>query len=275
MRTIEDIYIEMITAKEADINLSGLSNNSKTAIWRLMLYIVAVAIWSLENILNISINQQNNFIKQIKIHSFSWYSLYAKKFQNGSDLPQFEVEYDNAGLSDEDIEALEVVKYASVVKVPGGLMVKIATEENNELSPIANDVFEAFKEYMFRISAAGDQLYYTNAAPDSLKLELEIHYDPLVLNSLGERLDGTNDTPVEDAINDYVLGMDFDGKFIPTKLIDRLQLVEGVKIPHLVLAQTSYGSLSWMDVPVTGVNPFAGYVRINDPNDLNIQYIAG
>src|SRR5690554_5460814 len=178
MRTIEDIYNGMIAEKEAEANLSGLSNNSNTAIWRLILYIVAVAIWTLENILNISINQQNNFIKQIKIHSFSWYSLYAKKFQNGSDLPQFEVDYDNTGLSEDDIKALQVVKYASVVKVPGGLMVKIATEENNELSPIANDEFEAFKEYMFRISAAGDQLYYTNAAPDSLKLELEIHYDP-------------------------------------------------------------------------------------------------
>ena len=91
MRTIEDIYNEILTAKESQSELAVLNSESKTAIWRLLLYAVAVSIWTLENILNISINQQNNFIKQIKIHSFSWYSLYAKKFQNGSDLPQFEV----------------------------------------------------------------------------------------------------------------------------------------------------------------------------------------
>lgn len=266
MRTIEDIYNEMLTAKEAQAELAVLNSESKTAIWRLLFYIVAVAIWSLENVLQISIKQQNAFIKASKIHSLSWYSDFAKRFQFGDELPWGEVEY---AVQDED---LQLVKYASVTKAPGGLQVKIAKEDNDVLSPLANDEFEAFKAYMFRISAAGDQLYYTNENADQLKLKLRIYYDALVLDSTGKRLDGTDNEVVENGINVYLKQMDFDGMLVPTYLIDHLQTIEGIVIPHLELMQTRYGNMtSWMDVDADGVNPHAGYVRLEE---LEIEYIA-
>src|SRR5690625_1877364 len=151
MRTIEDIYNEMLTAKEAQAELAVLNSTSKTAIWRLLLYIVAVSIWSLENVLRISIKEQNAFIKSSKIHSLSWYSDFAKRFQFGDELPWGEVEYASIN------EDLQIVKYASVTKAPGGLQVKVAKEDNNTLIPLDNTEIEAFKAYMLRISTTENQ----------------------------------------------------------------------------------------------------------------------
>lgn len=293
MRTIAQIKQEMTTAFVDDaviVQKYGLTPGltfeqqfSKVSIENIIFYIVAVCIWSLEQILEISIGQQNEYIKQIKIHSFTWYSMYAKKFEYGLDLPWGEVEYDNSGLTAQQVEAMQVVKFASCSKTPGGLMVKIAgLDGSGNLVPIPNgaggtaDMFTPFKEYMFRISAAGDTLFYTNAEADDLKLELTVYYDPLVLDSTGKRLDGTADTPVADAIEAYVKGMDFDGLLVPTFLTDALQQVEGVKIPVLSGCWSRYGvGMPWMAVPMNGVNPFAGYCRIKQPSDLTIIYIAG
>lgn len=275
MRTVQEIRQEICSQFVANTVIQdkyelspGLTFDeqfSKLSLEAIMFYIVAVAIWSLENILNISIKQQNAYIKAQKIHSLSWYSDFAKRFQVGDSLPWGEVEYETID------EEKQIVKYASVTKMPGGLNIKIAGLDGDELEPIDLIDFEAFKEYMFRISAAGDQLYYTNADADKMKLKLKVYYDALVLDHEGKRLDGTNDNVIEDAVNDYVKKMDFDGMLVPTYLIDHLQTVEGVVIPHLELLQTKYGSLNWMNVGSEGVNPHAGYVRLEE---LEVEYIA-
>lgn len=268
-RTIQEIYDSIIAEKEATTELAGLTSTSSVAIWRLWCYVFAVAAWALENVLNISIAQQTAFIKEYKIHSFSWYSAFAKKFQYGDALPYGEVEYE---VIDED---KQVVKFASASKAPGGIVIKIAGLDGDTLEPIGGSEFTAFKEYMFRVGAAGDRLTFVNDEPDKLKLELTVYFDPLILNSSGGRLDGTNNTPVLDAINDYIKGIDFDAKFVPTALVDALQAVEGVDIPHIDLCESTYAALPWTPVPANGIIPHAGYLRIYDEiNDLTINYIA-
>lgn len=234
--------------------------------------ILAFCVWTIENILNITIIQQNAFIKSTKIHSLSWYSDFAKKFQFGYELPWGEVVYNNEGEDESDIATAQVVKFAAVTKVPGGLRVKVAGIDNDLLAPITSPQFLSFQEYMFRISAAGDNLFYTNNEPDSLRLHLKVWYDALVLNSEGKRLDGTNDTPVADAIENYIKGMDFNGRFVPALLTDVLQKVEGVKIPEIELCKSQYAALPYVDIEGNGVVPDAGYLRIINPTDLQIEY---
>lgn len=273
-RTIDEILQEIIDKKNSDPILAGLTSTSKVAIWRLWAYITAVSHWALENILDIAIAAQNLFIKNQKIHSLPWYSDFAKKFQFGSALPWGEVEYDNSGLTDAQIDAQRVVKFASTTKVPGGLEVKIAGITNGDLAPVGGSEFIAFMQYMFRISAAGDNLTFVNNSPDNLKAIIDIYYDPLVLNSLGKRLDGTNDTPVATAIDGFIKQMDFNGKFVPQDFIDWLQKVEGIKIANPTSLETQAGVGAFTPVPADGVVPSAGYVRIANPaTDLIINYI--
>lgn len=280
MRTIADIKKEMTDSFIADPVIAekyelqpGLTFEqqfSKVSIESIIFYIVAVAIWSLENILDIAIKQQNAHILATKIHSLTWYSDYAKKFQAGDSLPWGEVEYEV------DNPDNKIVKFAAVEKIPGGLLVKIAGLDNDELAPIDNYYFDAFKEYMFRISAAGDNLQFLNAVADELKIKLKIYYDALVLDAQGKRLDGSNDTPVQNAINEYIKKIDFNSKLIPQDMIDSLQEVEGVKIIEIEELQYKYGMLSFMSIPAEGVVPFSGYARCDyqDSNLFDIHYIV-
>lgn len=273
-RTIEQIQQSIIDAKNATPVLSGLTSTSQVAIWRLWTYITAVATWALENILDIAIAQQNIYIKSQKIHSLTWYSDYAKKFQYGSSLPYGAVEYDNSSLTPSQVETQQVVKFAAAVKTPGGIMIKIAgVDGSGNLQPIGGSELVAFSEYMFRISAAGDNLFYTNNVADNLKVVMNIYYDPLVLNSQGKRLDGSNDTPVAEAIDTFIKQMDFNGRLVPQDFVDWLQKVEGVKIVDPVSIETQYGATAWTPVPADGVVPDAGYLRIDNPaTDLVINY---
>jgi hypothetical protein len=74
--------------------------------------------------------------------------------------------------------------------------------------------------------------------------------------------------------NAYIKGIDFDGgRFIPALLTDALQQVSGVQIPQIDLVQTRYAALPFVNVPGNGVVPDAGYLRINDPLDLQINFM--
>jgi len=228
---------------------------SKLSLEYNIIKVVAVAIWTFEQILGVSTSQMSAQIKAQKVHSTSWYSDVAKAFQLGHTLPFGEVEYE---VKDEDAK---IVKYCSCTKTLGGLMVKIAKDGSSSLEPLTVVEFTAFKAYMDQVKGAGDLLFYTNAVADELKLEATIYYDALVLDAAGERLDGASTTPVQDAIDSYLEQMDFNGRFVPTLLVDALQLVEGVVIPELTAVETRYASLPYSVVPANGVIPSAGYLR--------------
>ncbi|MBS1740739.1 MAG: hypothetical protein JST88_09380 [Bacteroidetes bacterium] len=271
-RTIAQIQADMIAAKNANPNLAALNSTSAVAIWRLWVYVFAVCVWTMETVLDISISQQTAFIKATKIHSFTWYQTYAKAFQFGSALPWGEVSYDNSALTPAQVSAQQVVQFASVTKTPGGLMVKVAGINAGVPSPITSQQFAAFQQYMFRISAAGDNLYYKNQNADSLVANLDIYYDALVLDSTGKRLDGTNNTPVATAVDAFIKQMDFNGRFVPQDFVDWLQKVEGVKIIDIKTMQTKFGNTAYTSVPADGVIPDAGYLRLLSPADLILNY---
>jgi len=272
-RTIAQIQQQIIDAKNADSNLSALSSTSAVAIWRLWTYIVAVAIWALEKLFDLFKADVNTLIASGKPHTLRWYALKAKLFQFGYSLFPDEDFYDNTGIDEATITAAQVVKYAAAVEVVKGVRIKVAGETAGDLAPLTTPQLDALKTYMGRIKDAGVKLYYTNSVADSLKLEYDIYYDPLILDATGQRLDGINNTPVQDAIDEYLKeDMTFNGLFLPVKLTDKLQAVEGVVIPHLVLAQSQYGLFPFLSVGVQ-YQPDAGYLRLANPSDLTLNFL--
>ena len=114
-------------------------------------------------------------------------------------------------------------------------------------------------------------LEFLSDAPEQLKLRIDIYYNPLVLNAQGARIDGTKETPVSDAVRNYLNTIEFDGSVVLAYLTDALQNVPGVIIPHVAYAAYRYGSLEWMQFSVLR-QPQSGYMRIKD-EDLTINYI--
>src|SRR5437868_6766764 len=114
-RTISEIQTQILAAVAADAVLSPkLTSTSKTAIYRLWAYIVAVAIWALENLYDLFRIETDEKIALLKPHSLRWYASKAVAFQYGFNLVAETDTYNNTGFSDTAIEASKVVDYAAV-----------------------------------------------------------------------------------------------------------------------------------------------------------------
>ncbi len=271
-RSITTIQNNIIAGVAANATLSPLlTSTSRVAIWRLLALVVATAIWTLETLFDIHVADVNETISKLKPHSLRWYAEKATAFQFGYNLVDDADYYDNTGIDETTIEASKVVAYAAVVEQDRGLRIKVA-RDTGDLAALTAPQLEAFEEYMKRIKDAGVRLNITSSAADELKLNIELYYNPLVLNSAGGRLDGTVSEPVQDAVKEYLKNLPFNGVFVLQNLIDVLQLVDGVKIAHLVGAQARYGLLPFQSFAVKYL-PDAGYLRITNPGDISVTFI--
>ena len=272
-RTIQEIQTLILQAKAQEPALSELNSTSKVAIWRLWVYIIAVAIWSLEKLFDQHRADIDKRLAELKPHTARWYRSKALAFQYGFDLLPDSDKFNNQGHTEEAIEASKIVKYSAVIesKNEGRLIVKIAGEQGDTLQPITDAQKQAFEAYLQEIKDAGVRLSVVNYQPDVLHLQMKIIYDPLVLDSNGQSIIHAT-KPVETAIKDYLKRLPFNGELVLAHLIDVLQQAEGVRIPHLVLAQskniTSGGSYGDFETIEISKIPTAGYFTIDNFNDI-------
>ena len=276
-RSIQEIQTLIFQAKAQEPALNELNSTSKVAIWRLWVYIIAVAIWSLEKIFDLHRVDIDRRLAELKPHTARWYRNKALAFQYGFDLLPDSDKFNNQGHTEEAIEASKIVKYSAVIesKNEGRLIVKIAGEQGDTLQPITDAQKQAFEAYLQEIKDAGVRLSVVNYQPDILHLQMKVVYDPLVLDSNGQSIIHAT-KPVETAIKSYLKRLPFNGELILAHLIDELQQAEGVKIPHLVLAQskniTSNGEYGAFEAIEISKIPTAGYFTIDNFND--ITYIS-
>lgn len=271
-RTIAEIQQEMLDAKALQSSLDGLTSTSQTSIWRLFIYIVATAVWTHEKLWDLFKADIDETIAALKPHSLRWYAEKAKQFQYGYDLVDEADYYDNSGEDEQLVEASKVVDYAAVVEQTRGLRIKVAKDDGADLVPLTNDELDAFIYYMKQIKDAGVRLNITTGVADNLKAALTVVYNPLVLNAEGGRIDGTDLTPVQNAIKNYLKNLPFNGILSLQKLIDQIQAVEGVEDLKLTSARARYGLLPFTTINIT-YQPDSGYLRIEDA-DLTIQFVA-
>lgn len=278
-RTVETIYADLLARKEADINLNELSSTSKTAIWRLWLYIVAYATNVLETLFDAHATEVSGIISQLKPHTMRWYRNKALDFQYGFDLIADSDIFDNGTATAEAIENSKIIKYAAVTEATteSRLILKIATEnEAGNLAPISAGQESAFIPYIQEIKDAGVNISVINYLPDILKLSLKIYYDPLVLTNTGVSII-TGKKPVEDALKEFMRELPFNGELVLNSLIDKLQKTEGVKIPHLVSAASKWidnDGVTYSNFDNISVKkiPVSGYFEIE--NFDNIEYVV-
>jgi hypothetical protein len=280
-RTITEIHADITNTLVNEFAAIDITINpatwSKVNLLRLITYIVAVCQWTIEQLQDAHKTEINELIATKKPHSLRWYAEKAKAFQIGADLvPEMDY-YDNTGKSDDDIEASRIVKYAAVVRQRRAngrvyLRVKAATTSGTDLARLQGFQLEALRAYFARIADAGVDIEVDSEEADRLQLELDVYYNPLILGANGSRLDGTDNAPVPNAIRTYLKNLPFNGLFVLAHLVDALQAIEGVEIPHLIKCQTSYGAFDPDSVDVEYV-PDSGYLRI-DNADLIIHYIA-
>ena len=274
-RSIEEIKEEILRAKEREASLDALNSTSKTAIWRLWVYITAFVVCTLENLFDTHKSEVSEMLKQLKPHTARWYRNKALAFQYGFDLLPDSDQFNNANATEDEINNSKIIKYSAVTEseVESRLIVKIATEQGGKLQPISVGQKASFDAYMNEIKDAGVRITVINYEPDILRLQMKIYRDPLVLDESGTSIRMGN-KPVEEAIKKYLKNLPFNGELVLAHLVDELQKVEGVKIPHIISAESKwidasagdYGNFQPIEVRTI---PVSGYFKIENFNAIH------
>lgn len=259
--------LEVLTENEQS-TLAGLTSTSKVAIWRLFVWACAFGIWISEQLMDVLRADIEQRIAETRPFTRKWYISTSLKYQHGYTLPETGV-YDEPANATEAtaIAASKIIKKASVVQAiiqgVGSLRVKVATLTDGELEPITPTQLEGFQEYIELMGAAGVYIIATSTAADDLKLEIDVHFNALILDNEGKRLDGTNDTPVQDAVKAYLKSTDFDGELDLVKLSNVIEAVDGVVSPFITLASSKYGALTY---ETTGVSNAGVFTKFRQPD---------
>lgn len=251
--------LQVLTTNEKQTLNDTLTSTSKTSIWRLWVYIVAAAIWMHEKIV-----ERNALLS--RPHTLSWYREQALNYLFGIDLVWKEgfFVFDTEGLSNQEIENLKLIRYCSISErlfsdidnSTGGttqnveqliqeyyynqvgiVTMKVAKEVNGLPQALSTNEKRIFQAYMNQIKDAGTQIRVVSTTGDKIRIELEAYVDPLVIYTEGENagklIKDLSRKPVEETVKHYIENLEFNGAFVPTFLLDRIQEQEGVNLPIL------------------------------------------
>lgn len=272
-KTIDEIYSDAVNRYKELMQDAGININpslwSTTSVLRILFYAISVIVHIHQGMLQSAKSELDTLVKNKKPGILNWYREVTLGFQFGHVLPLNEIEYDNSGIEQSVIDASKVVKHCAVVPMNRGVHIKVAGESAGDLAALPAAQELALMEYLSRVIYAGVRINLTNGTADYLFADLTIYYDPLILDAQGRRLDGTNNAPVEQALDDYLKALTFNGLLVHMKLIDALQEVEGVVIPVANELKARYALVGWLPFEVSYL-PQGGYIR---RDVLNINYI--
>jgi len=287
-RTKTEIKAEMTTSFMNNATLAAAygyntgdsftAHFSLVSVENVLFEIIAYAIFLHELIFDNHKKEVDIALYNQKSGRLPWYRTKALAFQYGFDLLLDSDEFDNSGATADQIEQSKVVKYAAVTETSdqSRVIIKIAGETDGQLSPLSDAHREAFDAYFMEIRYAGVKITTINYPADLLYLNLTIYRDPLVIDANGQSISLGN-YPVEDAINEYMKELPFNGEFVIQNFVDKLQTVDGVIIAHVNNIETA-----WIDpildtygepisIPVRHI-PESGYFQV--VNFENITYVV-
>lgn len=279
-RTIQDIKKEITDAWLSDTTLAEAYGINSTGTWdttfsrvsieNIICYIMAAAIYLHEQLFDVHRTEVDNTIAQMKPHTLRWYVNKVKAFRLGQALIDGTDQYDDTGLTDEDIEQRQVVHYASATEAEGTVYIKVATNGTDSKQPLNTDQLNGLKQYVAEVKDAGVRVDIINEPAGKLRLAVDIYYNPMLLNSAGIHLANGN-KPVEEAIRQYIENLPFNGEYRNSALIDKLQAVDGVVIPELLSAEESYDGDNYTNIHAKAI-PYSGYY-IYENDNITINYM--
>ena len=269
-RSIETIYSLIIAEKEAKAELAGLTSESAAAVWRLWVWVTAAVLFTTESMFELFKQEIESIVLTRKSGTLLWYQAICKGFQYGDGLVWSDLQY---GYPIYD-STKQLISQCSVRDGVDGLVVKIAKEVGGVLTPLTSAEEGAFQAYIQKVKFAGTRLFIINSSANLLRCQITVYYDPMILTSGGLSLkDGS--TPVEAAINNYLLQLPFDGRLQISMLSAALMRTEGIKDIYIAEIAQKYGSLAYEAVSVSKI-PESGYFAIDPlfPLASTINYMA-
>ena len=239
---------------------------SKVSLESIIFYIIAVAHYTLETIFDALKSYINVQLAALKPHTARWYRDKTLGFMLGATLVQDEDYYDVTGMTDSEIAAAKVVKYAAAKEATDSsfLTIKIAGETGGIRSKLADDVAIQVAAYIQEFKDMGVKINLINQDADIFNCELDIYYDPILLPE-------TVRDSVSAALTSYIQNLTFNGEYTNQALIDALQILDGVRIAELKWAKSRDVNSSVFELINAKKTPVSGYFA---PGTITINMIA-
>lgn len=242
MRSINDIYNEMVAAKDGDTRLAGLDSPSATAIWRLIFYVLATVIFATEALFE-RLRSELVAIRDAAVPGTpSWYRAKALEWQEGYVLSVTDSVIAYSAVD----PGAQLIKRAAVTEQPdGSILVKVATLT----APLTALQVLSVRDYFNELHFAGTIFGVISLNPDALRVYGDVYFDPQV--GAAETL-----ANIEAAIATYLGELPFNSAIQVSRLTDSIQGAKGVEDYQGIALEVDSGigfvPVARMLVPLSG-----------------------
>lgn len=236
-------------------------SGSRVAKWRIWLWIVAVASWTIENIVESAQLVISAIINGQRPHTLRWYEEETKNWQYGHELEW--LNNDHWGYAQDD-EAARLVSQVSATKSGNGeVTIKAVKESGGALAPLATLEKDSLEAYWSKWADAGVEILLVSDDPNQLKIEATVVRDRLILAADGTLLRDSSINPLDLAIAEFIAAIPFNGIIRITDMEAAAKEAEGIKdfvITNLSISPA--GDPVWVPVD-REVVPSSGFANIN------------
>lgn len=273
-RTVEEIKKDM-TAEfmkmEAVKSRYGLDGSksfadcfSMASLENIIFYVFAVAVWALEKLFDLHRADVDARIEQLEPHTLRWYVSKAKAYMQGRKLVTDCDYYDTEGMTEQDIAAAKVVKYAVATESNTVVYIKVAREVDGNPAALTAGQLEGLTSYMNEIKDAGVSVQLRNEPADQMRISLLIYYDPtlLIIDANGNGSQNGKD-PVRETTKQVIENLPFNGMFRKSDLMAALQALPCVEVADIKSVKVKpRNGAEWQTVEGYD-RPFSGYYSID------------
>lgn len=194
---------------------------SRVSVENMLFYIFAASAWVLESLFDIYKTEIEATMEEIIPHRPKWYRDKMLAFMKGCELVPDTDKYDTSDMTEEQIEAAQVVRHAVAVENSDSslLTIKVRGEEGK----LDEETEVQLAAYIAEIKDAGVRISLVNEDPDVFNCTVDVYYNPLLLPE-------TVGAACVEAIEAYIANLPFNGEYNNMTLVDKLQAVDGVRI---------------------------------------------
>ena len=292
-RTIAEIKAEIGAAyvsHETVRSAYGLDENasfdkvfSPISVESILFYVVAASIWALEQLFDRHTAEVERRIEDLRPHTLRWYVSKALGYMHNYKLVQTDGvvaadDYDTTGLSEGDIAAKKIIKYAVATETNAQVIIKVAkAKADGRPTPLTKNEKAGLEYYLSQIKDAGVYIKVLSEAADKMNVELVVLYDPSVLNA--EFTTGADDREeyrqliitdpnngkevIKEAVQEVIARLPFNGEYRNSDLMAAVQAIEGVEVADIAAVQVCSDGETYTDV-VGCRRPYSGYYELNN-----------
>jgi hypothetical protein len=239
---------------------------SPTSLEGLLFYIMSYCLWAVEQLFDVHAEEVEAALRAKTPHTTRWYAERALRFQHRRNNPRPLIDgtdqYDNAGYTDEEVAAMEIIAVASASDDGSGKVILrvAAAGETGNLRGLDEDELTLFRAYMDEVKDAGVVLECVSGEGMKLKLSAAVHYEPLSVSP--------EQALVEASVKRLLSSMTFSAALSKNAVVDAIQQVVGIRLVQLNSLTDGEGN----PLGLQTVSP-SGYFTIAD-GDLSVEYVV-